>query len=204
MIRVALIGAQDAGKTTLARLLTGLFSAEGYLTYHVAEYCRDYLQKSKASTPPTLPEELNIIHEQIKREKEVPKEVQLVVTDSPICLAYIYGLLQCPLGVPPDMRSLIHLEKIYDRIWSAWNYDLVFYLVPMGKPRVDGVRPQLLISQNEDVDIMIQGFLDLHRVPYTALASTTFDRSEMMRMYIELIAPRIRSTLAEAGYVPRG
>src|SRR3989304_5285919 len=200
MIKVALVGAQDAGKTTLARLLTGSFSAEGYLSYYVAEYCRDYLQKIKSDQPLTLPEELDIIREQVKREQEVPDTAELMVTDSPICLAYVYSLLRCKLG-SMSKKDLVYLEKIYAALWDSWSYDMVFYLVPTWEPRADGVRPVELLSQNEDIDVMIQGFLDLHHVIYTGLASDTISNwSGTLTKYVELMMPRIRAELTKAGY----
>lgn len=190
MIKIAMAGAQDTGKTTVARMLSGRLAEQGLLTHYVQEFARDYIPK--AGMPTNLVEELFLIEQQIKREDETPESMEFMVTDSPVFLAYIYALLMVPPG-PMVKKDIIMLGRIYDKLLDHGGYDYVFCLGIGWEAASDGVRPQELLEKNQEIDSLIRSYLDLHRIPHVRLTSLGCERQHVLRDYlnkaIEILCP---------------
>ncbi len=184
MIKVALAGAQDTGKTTVARMLSGRLSSRGILTHYVQEFAREYIPKAGSIT--SLAEELFLIEQQIKKERETPDKMQVMVTDSPVFLAYVYSTLMVDLR-SIDKKSVMMLGRIYDKVLDHGGYDLVTVLPVKWGVTDDGVRPEALRVQNGDIDLRIRSFLQLHGVPTTMARSAHTDKQPAMNHYTDII-----------------
>lgn len=177
-------GAQDTGKTTLARMLTGELSARGVMTHYVTEFARDYIPK--AGNVVTMAEELFLIEQQLKRERETPAEMQVMVTDSPVYLCYAYSTLLAKLG-RMDKKDIIMLGRIYDKVLDAPAYDLTVLLPLVWTAKADGVRPKEMLALNGEVDRRIRSFLDLHGVTYIGISGEPNEaRTASLRRYLEV------------------
>lgn len=165
MLRVAFAGAQDTGKTTLAKELSSIYRRKNYLTEYVEECARTYQSKWKEPMA-SLSDQLFILDKQMEREQSIAPKADIVFFDSPIFLSYIYTNLNYQLTSTVKNRDI--LLHVYEKSLQV-KYDLVFYLSPFRQPTPDGVRPESLIKLNSDIDKMIIGFLDLHRINYVSI-----------------------------------
>jgi nicotinamide riboside kinase len=161
MIKIAFAGAQDTGKTTLSKYISSKFTSEGYLTDYVSEAARELITKW-GGTGITISDQLLITQKQAEKELLVAPLSQMMFTDSPIFISYVYTLRSVDKNSPKDID---HLLNIYYYVLKS-NYDLIFFLPTFRSPTPDGVRSKELIEDNERISAMIQGFLDLHRLPY--------------------------------------
>lgn len=184
MIKIALAGAQDTGKTTVARMLSGRLSSRGILTHYVQEFAREYIPK--AGSIESLAEELFLIEQQIKKERETPGKMQVMVTDSPVFLAYVYSTLMVDLRTI-DKKAVMMLGRIYDKVLDHGGYDLVAVLPVKWGVTDDGVRPQDLMARNGDIDLRIKSFLQLHGVLTIAARSAHTDKQRVMNHYTDII-----------------
>jgi nicotinamide riboside kinase len=176
MIRVAFAGAQDTGKTTLAKEMSSRFRARNIITDYVEECARTYIGKW-GSPLETLTDQLFILDKQIERELCVAPKCEVLFSDSPIFLSYAYVMLKWNnSNSQKDIDILLHM---YDKVLRHGKYDIIIYLKPFREPTKDGIRSELLIGQNEQIDIMIRSFLDLHNMKYTTFTNPTiFERIE--------------------------
>jgi len=181
MLRVALIGAQDTGKTTLARGLAAHFSTQGLIAEYVPEYAREFIGQYGALSNA----ELLVTLKQIEKELLVSAKADVMFTDSPILLSYVYTLLT---GDITDPRLWVVLDTIQGMINRHPPYDLIIHLTPFRQPRADGIRSPLLIAQNDEIAHRIVGYLMLHNLPHTTLTDDNMDK----RFYI---AARLVSNL---------
>ena len=170
MIRIALAGAQDTGKTTLARALAAYYSIHGRLTDYVSEYAREHLSLRGEIT---LQEQYIITVRQIAKEKAVPSRTELMFTDSPVFLSYVYSLLESKNDLVCQMTQ----EAVLQLVRGCLPYDLVFLLKASGKPREDGMRVRL--ETNETVAAMVEGYLDLYQIKHTTLTGSTDEKMPM-------------------------
>lgn len=161
MLKVAMAGAQDTGKTTVSRMLSGKLSSKGILTHYVSEYARDYLPKAGMVT--SLAEQLFMTSQQIKREAETPKSMQVMVTDSPVFLGMVYSLLMTDVN-RLDKKAIIMLDRVYDKVLDHGGYDIVILLPILWEPQDDGVRPAELRALNESIGSRIDAYLTLHGI----------------------------------------
>lgn len=183
MIKVALAGAQDTGKTTVARMLSGRLSSRGILTHYVQEFAREYIPKAGSIT--SLAEELFLIEQQIKKERETPEAMKVMITDSPVFLAYVYSTLMATGLRKLDKKSIIMLGRVYDKVLDQGGYDLVFLLPVKWMPADDGVRPLELRRQNADIDLRIRSFLQLHGVLTVSPRPSTGDKRDILNAYTD-------------------
>jgi len=165
MYRVGLAGAQDTGKTTLARGLASHFSAKGYIAEYVPEYAREYIGQHG----PLAGGDVLVTLKQIEKELLVTPNANVMFTDSPVFLSYIYTLLA---GL--DTRNLVLLDAELNLITRHPAYDLIIHLEPFRTPRADGIRTPELIAKNDQIARRIKGFLDLYELPYITLTTTSF------------------------------
>ena len=195
MIKVALAGAQDTGKTTIARMLSGRLSSRGILTHYVQEFAREYIPK--AGSIESLAEELFLVEQQIKKERETPSAMQVMVTDSPVFLAYAYSTLMVDLRTI-DKKSVMMMGRIYDKVLDHGGYDLVLLLPVNWEPADDGVRPEELRRLNSDIAARIGAFLTLHGVQCQRVLSQHKDKQAVMNDYTGMAERAVLQLLGES------
>ncbi len=167
MIRVAFTGAPDSGKTTLAKMASAELNLKGFVPAYVHEYARDYITKYGVR-PNTVAEQHYVYEYQLARENEMCSgSTQIMYTDCPIMLAYVYAIDLAKDD--KDMDMLAHLYNKTARIMRN-RYDLIFLLRPFRDRVIDDVRKQDL-HRLDKLDVQIQAFLDLHGIPYIELGT---------------------------------
>jgi nicotinamide riboside kinase len=142
MIRIGFTGVPGSGKTSTARALAAFCRGEtGFKNIElVSEYARRYISKYGDIT--SLWDQSHILQKQIDWEDTVGEEVDLVITDCPIFLGFLYCL-----GLREDTkRDTMLFEEIFARMNKLNHpnrYDIIFHLPPKLEPVRDGIRPEL-------------------------------------------------------------
>jgi len=167
MIRVAFVGAPDSGKTTLAKVVSARLNLKGYVPALIHEYARDYITKYHLR-PNTVAEQFFVFYTQYEREEEMcSQSTQIMYTDCPIILSYVYAI-----DLVKDEKDRDMLAYLYNKTLTVIEdrYDLIFLLRPFRETVKDDVRAQDW-DRIGKLDTQIKGFLDLHGIPYTELGS---------------------------------
>ena len=143
MIKIGFSGIPCTGKTSAARAFAiAARELEGISKIElVSEYARSYISKHKSIEH--IWEQYRIINKQSRWENSQPDSVDLIVTDSPLQLAFLYA---CDAHTPDSKNDMV-LSDIFKLILeesTARPYDIVFHLPPFAIPlEADGVRPPL-------------------------------------------------------------
>lgn len=183
-IRIALLGGPSAGKSTLAARVFADLKEEKIITELVQEYAREHINKyGKISN---ILSQYLIYEKQKEKEDIIPSRVQVVITDSPTILSYIYGLYYYdPSNVDHQQMVIEMYRKIINDIK---RYDLIFYLEPTRPYVQDGTRTQTAEEAKEIGEMVVQ-FLELHGIEYE-----TLDMPET-EMRSHIIKSRVREKL---------
>lgn len=163
MLRVAFAGAQDTGKTTLSRLISARLNMEGILCDYITEYARDHIKIAGAIEG--LGDQYYTTERQIEREKLVTPKAKVMVTDSPVFLGAVYGLLL-------NKTESHHDQQLFNTLHAlclSVKYDVVFYLPPFHPVLADGTRPAELIELNPKIDKLVHAYLTLYCPHYITL-----------------------------------
>jgi len=141
MIRVGFTGVPATGKTTAARMLSASFKdVDGVESIElVSEYARRYISKYDEIT--SVWDQLHIFDKQIEWETHAEKDTDLLITDSPVFIAFMYVLDIRSTGKKDTMIVNDLFKKMSDLNIPS-RYDFVFHLPPILKPVDDGVRPK--------------------------------------------------------------
>lgn len=149
MIRVGFSGVPGAGKTSLARTVAaacrripGLNNVE-----LIAEYARRYITKHKSIDE--IWEQYRILKKQIEWEDAASKDIDILFTDSPIYLCFVYG--HClALNGKKDLMVLNDLFSKISKLNYPSRYDIIFHIPPREeiKPVNDGVRGEYQFDDN--------------------------------------------------------
>lgn len=112
---INLYGSAGAGKSTAALGLTYFLKLKGYKVEYVPEYAKDIVAEQSYSK---LQYQLYIFSKQLKRIQVLAdKNLDYIVTDSPLLLAYFYGTKYKTAG--PFLKELC-LE--YLNMYETINY----------------------------------------------------------------------------------
>jgi nicotinamide riboside kinase len=140
MKRIGIIGAPGSGKTTLARGLSSSFYNVDKINNVelIVEYARRYI--TKYGIPENIWEQMRIYKKQKEWEDHLPSKVDLMITDSPLHLGWVYILF---LKKHDSLKEVMQINDIFsefNKINFPPRYDILFYLPPVIKPKQDGVR----------------------------------------------------------------
>jgi hypothetical protein len=124
------------------------------------------------------------VEQQLKLERETPDKMDLMITDSPVFLAFVYSTLMVNFR-RLDKKDIIMLDRIYDKVLDHGGYDMVFLLPVLWQPADDGVRPEGLRSQNGTIDLRIQSFISLHGIQAQNLVSAQPGKREILNEYAD-------------------
>jgi nicotinamide riboside kinase len=151
-LRIALLGAESTGKTTLARELQAHFSALGRSAVAVPEALRDWCTREGRTPRPD--EQLPIAQEQERRVDEAASQVQVVIADTTALMVAIYSaVLFEDHGL---VRFAIERQRGYD-VTLVTGLDLPW--VADGLQR-DGPHVQ------EPIDAQVRAMLGRAGLPY--------------------------------------
>lgn len=139
----------------------------------VKEYARHYIERY--GVPEHVFEQMFILDGQGKWEEQLARTYDIVLSDSPIFLSYMYGRM---LADTQDNKQRGYLVRLYElALESTTTYDAI-YILPPRVVREDGVRTQ----DSEDarkIHRMIEAFLVNHNIPYTPVPAGTYDQQAL-------------------------
>jgi len=143
MIRVGFIGVPGSGKTSTARGLAAFYRRTSRLEKIelIAEYARRYI--TKYGSIDTINDQYRIMQKQIEWEDTVPPETDIIITDSPVHLGFLYAT---ELRNPENIKDTMYYNDIFKRmnkINCPQRYDIIFHLPPVLKPVKDGIRAEI-------------------------------------------------------------
>ena len=147
MNRIGFVGVPGSGKTSTARVLAGMCrSIDGIQNIElIQEYARRYMAKYGEITD--LFEQNRVLNKQLDWEDSVGNNVDLIITDSPVHLGWLYAQILRKIDDPRDVIYMNDLFKNMTKINTPHRYDIIFYLPPVHKPVDDGVRPAYNFDQ---------------------------------------------------------
>jgi nicotinamide riboside kinase len=90
-LKIALLGAESTGKTTLARELAARFNAMGRRAVAVPEALRDWCEREQRTPRPE--EQMGIAQEQERRVDEAARDAQVVIADTTAVMVAIYSAM---------------------------------------------------------------------------------------------------------------
>lgn len=139
MKRIGISGIPGSGKTSLARSLASACGKHFKNVELISEYARQYISKHKSID--TIWEQIRITDKQIEWEDNIVGRTDILVTDSPIYLGFLYAIDLVKFDCAKDIIAYNDLFKKLTRLNN--RYDVVFHLNPVIEPVNDGVRPEL-------------------------------------------------------------
>ena len=161
MIRIGISGVPSTGKTTLARhvalacrSIPGLSNVE-----LVSEYARQYL--SKHGSIETVWEQYGILDKQLAWEDTLTDKLDLMVTDSPIFLSFLYSTRLRNHSKVKDNIAYTDIFKKLLKLNEEYRYDIIFHLPPVIKLVDDGVRGQVSDEERIIDDRFIRSLFDI-------------------------------------------
>ncbi len=166
---IGIIGPPSAGKTTMSHFLR--YAIDGSREV-CSEYARHWIEKTERP-PQTVFEQLIIHDGQIKWENQKLKSYDIVLSDSPVFLSFVYGSMLADKENKADQYVLSRLYELAI-MEDAKRYD-VLYLLPPRSIEKDGIR----IQTDEDCTEIynkIKNFMDENSIKYTMVPSRDHDQ----------------------------
>lgn len=155
-MKVALVGAESSGKSTLAGQLAQHWRSQGHAVTHVGEYLREWCDRE--GCVPLQHQQEPIAREQARRAEAVPADHWLVA-DAPPLMVAVYSEL-----VFGD-RSLYPLALEHHKLYDAT------LLMGLDLPWVaDGLRDGP--HAQEPTDVLVRAALDSAGVRYSLVYGT--------------------------------
>ncbi len=90
-LRIALLGAESTGKSTLAHAIAGHFAARGRNAVAVPEALRDWCEREGRTPRPE--EQMSIAQEQERRVDDAARDAHVVVADTTAVMVAIYSAM---------------------------------------------------------------------------------------------------------------
>jgi nicotinamide riboside kinase len=157
LLRIAIIGPESSGKTTLALALTRALTAMGTRTHYVAEYAREYY----ADRPyqPTQQDVLAIAQGQCAAEQRLSYGADIIVCDTTVTTCKIWS--EVAFGdVDPLLLALHHPHQ----------YEVTLLTKPDMRWHADPLRSYPL--GRDWLFTLYQQELSAHGVPWIEVASS--------------------------------
>lgn len=150
--RIGISAGPSSGKTETAKKLSNLINIELQgNSYYCSEVCTEFIQKFERY--PTQAEELIIFNEQLEKEINAFNKHDIIISDSPTFLPYVYSLLH-------NENHLI-TQKLYDEcLKDLKNYTDLIYLKPLGTYKYNNIRCGRIIA--DKATKIIKAFIENH------------------------------------------
>jgi nicotinamide riboside kinase len=179
-MKIALLGAESTGKTTLARALAAHFEAAGRSAIAVPEALRDWCEQQQRTPRPE--EQMGIAQEQERRVDEAASRAQVVIADTTAAMVAIYSAM---LFEDHSLyRFAIERQRGYDvTLLTGLDIPWVADGLQRDGPHVRG-----------PVDALVREMLDKAAVPYRIVYGTGDERLRNALAAIDAsLAPRAAS-----------
>ena len=160
--KIGICGAPSSGKTETAKALSHLLNTRLHAnSFHVLEYATSFIQKYDRH--PDAMDQFMLWYSQRAREENAESKANIVISDCPTFLSYVYMLFHNRGQM--DARFRIHLAKLYKRVLEDIE----------GYSRVVCLRPRHLVENNirfhsvgeiHDIAERIYAFLQWHGIPH--------------------------------------
>lgn len=160
-MKIALLGAESTGKSTLADQLAGHLRRDGRSVAIIDEVLRAWCEREGRAPPPE--EQLPIAQEQEARVDEAAASADVVVSDTTALMVAIYA------GTLFPDHALLQFALARQRLYD------VTLVTGLDLPWVDD-NVQRDASSREDVDALVRTLLDTAGVPYRVVYGTGPDR----------------------------
>jgi hypothetical protein len=171
--KIAICGAPSSGKTSTAQWITNKINTEfGGRAFCPIEYATSFIQKYDKI--PNINDQYMIWECQNTRENNSLSKCNMVISDSPTFLSYVYGLLISE-NIDINDKNIL-LSKLYKRsLEGLCKYQQIFFLNLM-RYKENGIRYN---TKNEAVKInnMIKNFLNNHGIKF---GDYTFNHKEQI------------------------
>ena len=129
MLKIGFSGIPSTGKTTLARETASLLKADYPVIEIVSEYARMY--KVKYGEIETVQDQFRILDKQIEWEDEIAPKTEVLITDSPIFIGFLYALDVRNTESQKDTMWLNDLFRKMCKYNTPLRYDVIFHLPPV-------------------------------------------------------------------------
>lgn len=160
--RIGICGTSSSGKTETAKMLTRTLKIDfGVNAENVTEYATTFIQKYNRN--PSFHDQFLIWHGQSSREKDAASRADVVVSDSPSFLSYIYTLFLNKPEISPE--SSFVLSKTYKRAVFGLNDYSNIIMLKLNDYVENKVRYQTT-EEAMKIQNMIADFLQHHNVKH--------------------------------------
>lgn len=178
--KIGICGAPSSGKTEMAKSLSHILNVDFCAnTFHVLEYATSFIQKYERH--PDSMDQFLLWHSQKAREDNAAKRADIIISDSPTFLSYLYMLFHNHRLMEEQFR--IHLAKLYKRILEDMiGYQQIIYLRP--QPVVQNNIRFHTDSEILEISQRIYAFLTWHNVPH--IIADKNDPSKVVRQLFYL------------------
>jgi len=183
-IKIALIGAPSAGKSTLAASLFSVLKEKKIKVELIQEYAREHI--NKYGTVENVLSQYLFYEKQREKEDIIPSAIDVLITDSPTILSYMYALFY---GKASHKDEQLLLTNMYEKFLqdSFKRYDLIYYLPSVRDYIKDGTRIQTE-EEAKKIGELIYNFLTIHKIPMIEIESpNTQVRTEIIEKDINLL-----------------
>jgi len=171
--KIAICGAPSSGKTSTAQWLTNKINTEFHgIAFCPIEYATSFIQKYDKY--PNIHDQYMIWESQNSRERDALDKCNMVISDSPTFLSYVYGLLTSK-DIDINDKNIL-LSKLYKRsLEGLYEYEQIFFL-NLVRYKENGIRYN---TEDEAIKIhdLIREFLENHGIKF---GDYTYNNKEQM------------------------
>lgn len=161
--KIGICGGPSSGKSETSKILTHKINTEyNGNSFYVNEYATSFIQKYNRR--PEFYDQLLILLGQVEREQSASSKSNIMISDSPVFLAYIYTLL---LDKPNLLsNSNFYIQSIYEKVLEhSKEYTDVILL------KIQNYVDNNIRYQTKDQALMVQGriatFLTDHNIKFS-------------------------------------
>lgn len=176
-IKVGIVGAPGAGKSTLAHHLVTLGKMMGKSVEYAPEYARQYILRHGA--PDNVFEQLAIFLGQKRLEEELLRVYDYVIADSASFLSTIYA--QGDVRIAKERSALVEIYRL--SLEELVTYQHILYIPPELPCLPDGIRYQSE-TEAKNIDLDIRRLLDRFGVSYEVVQGLPRQRLEIAAKHI--------------------
>jgi nicotinamide riboside kinase len=177
VVKVALLGAESTGKSTLARDLAAHFNSLGRKSEAVPEALRDWCETNARTPRPE--EQMGIAEEQERRVDEACTRAEVVIADTTAIMVAIYSAIL--FEDHSLLRFAVERQRSYD-VTLVTGLDIPWVADGLQRdgPHVQG-----------PVDAQVRALLDKHAISYRVVYGTGDERMRNALAAIDAsLAPR--------------